>query len=120
VHLGITTSPKYQIKGVPRRGRVEFQAIVEIFHGPSYSIGRCGLSLLFRVVVRPLGLVIRFYVDRLGPWWTGFSWGTPPFIEASVTPTFYKNTFFCANRSAYKNAYQIVVHMKNFPKINLV
>jgi hypothetical protein len=33
-----------------------------------------------------------------------------------VTPTFYKNKFFCANRSAY----QIVVHMKNFPKINLV
>jgi hypothetical protein len=38
----------------------------------------------------------------------------------NVTPTFYKNKFFCANRSAYKNAYQIVVHMKNFPKINLV
>jgi hypothetical protein len=37
-----------------------------------------------------------------------------------VTPTFYKNKFFCPNRSAYKNAYQIVVHMKNFPKINLV
>jgi hypothetical protein len=38
----------------------------------------------------------------------------------SVTPTFYKNKKFCANRSAYKNAYQIVVHMKNFPKINVV
>jgi hypothetical protein len=34
----------------------------------------------------------------------------------NVTPTFCKNNFFCANRSAY----QIVVHMKNFPKINLV
>jgi hypothetical protein len=40
--------------------------------------------------------------------------------KSRVTPTFYKNKFFCANRSAYKNAYQIVVHMKNFPKINLV
>jgi hypothetical protein len=38
----------------------------------------------------------------------------------TITPTFYKNNFFCPNRSAYKNAYQIVVHMKNFPKINLV
>jgi hypothetical protein len=37
-----------------------------------------------------------------------------------VTPTFYKNKFFCANRGAYKNAYQIIVHMKNFQKINLV
>jgi hypothetical protein len=27
---------------------------------------------------------------------------------------------FRANRSAYKNAYQSIVHMKNFPKINLV
>jgi hypothetical protein len=26
VHLGITTSPKYRIKGVPRPGRVEFKA----------------------------------------------------------------------------------------------
>jgi hypothetical protein len=38
----------------------------------------------------------------------------------SVTPTFYKNNFFCPNRSAYKNAYQFVVHMKNLPKINHV
>jgi hypothetical protein len=38
----------------------------------------------------------------------------------NVTPTFYKNKKICANRSAYKNAYQIIVHMKNFPKINLV
>jgi hypothetical protein len=36
-----------------------------------------------------------------------------------VTPTFYRNKI-CPHRSAYKNAYQIVVHMKNFPKINLV
>jgi hypothetical protein len=41
--------------------------------------------------------------------------------RGSVTPTFCKNNKFCANRSAYKNAYQIVVHMKNFPKkLNLV
>jgi hypothetical protein len=33
VHLGITTAPKYSIKGVPHPGRVEFWAIVEIFHG---------------------------------------------------------------------------------------
>jgi hypothetical protein len=37
-----------------------------------------------------------------------------------VTPTFYKNKKNCANRGAYKNAYQIIVHMKSFPKINLV
>jgi hypothetical protein len=41
-------------------------------------------------------------------------------VTCSVTPTFYKNKFFCANRSAYKNAYQIIVLVKNFPKINLV
>jgi hypothetical protein len=38
----------------------------------------------------------------------------------TVTPTFYKNKNICANRNAYKNAYQIIVLMKNFPKINLV
>jgi hypothetical protein len=32
-----------------------------------------------------------------------------------VTPTFCKDKFFCANRSAY----QIIVLVKNFPKINL-
>jgi hypothetical protein len=49
--------------------------------------------------------------------------GTVAGEEASisyVTPTFYKNKKICANRGAYKNAYQIIVHMKNFPKINLV
>jgi hypothetical protein len=30
-HLGITTAPGYRIKEVPRSGRVEFKAIVEIF-----------------------------------------------------------------------------------------
>jgi hypothetical protein len=33
---------------------------------------------------------------------------------------FLQELNFCPHRSAYKNAYQIVVHMKNFPKINLV
>jgi hypothetical protein len=31
VHLGITTAPKYWIKGVPRPGRVEYQTIADIF-----------------------------------------------------------------------------------------
>jgi hypothetical protein len=33
-HLGITSSPRYQIKGVPHPGWVEFKAVVEIFSGP--------------------------------------------------------------------------------------
>jgi hypothetical protein len=32
-HLGITTAPRYRVKEVPRSGRVEFKAIVEIFFG---------------------------------------------------------------------------------------
>jgi hypothetical protein len=32
-HLGITTTPRYKIKEVPRQGRVEFKAIAEIFFG---------------------------------------------------------------------------------------
>jgi hypothetical protein len=32
-HLGITTAPRYRIKEVPRSGRVEFKAIIEIFFG---------------------------------------------------------------------------------------
>jgi hypothetical protein len=32
-HLGITTAPRYRIKEVPRSGRVEFKAIVDIFFG---------------------------------------------------------------------------------------
>jgi hypothetical protein len=32
-HLGITTAPRYRIKEIPRSGRVEFKAIVEIFFG---------------------------------------------------------------------------------------
>jgi hypothetical protein len=33
-----------------------------------------------------------------------------------VTPTFFSRIKFCANRSAYKNAYQIIVYMKTFQK----
>jgi hypothetical protein len=33
-HLGITSAPRYRIKGVPRPGRVEFKAVAEIFSGP--------------------------------------------------------------------------------------
>jgi hypothetical protein len=32
-HLGITTTPRYRIKEVPRSGQVEFKAIAEIFFG---------------------------------------------------------------------------------------
>jgi hypothetical protein len=34
----------------------------------------------------------------------------------AVTPTFFSRIKFCANRSAYKNAYQIIVYMKTFQK----
>jgi hypothetical protein len=33
-HLGITSTPRYQIKGVPHPGRVAFKVVVEIFSGP--------------------------------------------------------------------------------------
>jgi hypothetical protein len=32
-HLAITTAPKYQIKRLSHRGRLEFRDIMEIFHG---------------------------------------------------------------------------------------
>jgi hypothetical protein len=34
--------------------------------------------------------------------------------------THFLQEYFFSNRSAYKNAYQNIVHMKNLPKINLV
>jgi hypothetical protein len=49
-HLGITTTPRYRTKEVPRPGRVEFKAIVEIFFvsrilcrhkGPAFRTSRC-------------------------------------------------------------------------------
>jgi hypothetical protein len=33
-HLGITSAPRHRIKGVPRRGQVEFKAVAEIFSEP--------------------------------------------------------------------------------------
>jgi hypothetical protein len=33
-HLGITSAPRYRIKGVPRLGQVEFKTVIEIFSGP--------------------------------------------------------------------------------------
>jgi hypothetical protein len=33
-HLGITSTPRYRIKGVPRLGWVEFKAVAEIFFEP--------------------------------------------------------------------------------------
>jgi hypothetical protein len=33
-HLGITSAPRYRIKGVPRPGQVEFKAVAEIFSEP--------------------------------------------------------------------------------------
>jgi hypothetical protein len=32
-HMGITSAPRYQFKGVPRPRRVEFKVITEIFNG---------------------------------------------------------------------------------------
>jgi hypothetical protein len=32
-HLGITTTPRYRIKEVPRQVRVEFKAVAKIFFG---------------------------------------------------------------------------------------
>jgi hypothetical protein len=44
VHLGITTAPKYRIKGVLRLGRVEFWAIAEIFSGSRVISRHKGLA----------------------------------------------------------------------------
>jgi hypothetical protein len=33
-HLGITSTPRYQIKGVPHPGQVEFNSVVQIFSKP--------------------------------------------------------------------------------------
>jgi hypothetical protein len=43
-HLGITTAPRYRIKEVPRSGRVEFKAIVEIFFGSRILCRHKGLA----------------------------------------------------------------------------
>jgi hypothetical protein len=33
-HLGITSAPRYRIKGVPHPGQVEFKVVAEIFSRP--------------------------------------------------------------------------------------
>jgi hypothetical protein len=43
-HLGITTAPRYRIKEVPHLGRVEFQAITEIFFGSRVLCRHKGLA----------------------------------------------------------------------------
>jgi hypothetical protein len=59
-HLGITTTPKYWIKGVPHPGLVEFRAIVEIFQRS-------------KVVSRHTGLVYRAS-DSDAAWQAMSSW----------------------------------------------
>jgi hypothetical protein len=41
-HLGITSTPRYRIKGVPRPGWVEFKVVAEIFSGPKVLYGHQG------------------------------------------------------------------------------
>jgi hypothetical protein len=43
-HLGITIAPQYMIKEVPRSGRVEFKAIIEIFFGSRILYRHKGLA----------------------------------------------------------------------------
>jgi hypothetical protein len=43
-HLGITTALRYRIKEVPRSGRVEFKAIIEIFFGSRILYRHNGLA----------------------------------------------------------------------------
>jgi hypothetical protein len=33
-HLGVTSTPRYRIKGVPCLGKVEFMAVAEVFSSP--------------------------------------------------------------------------------------
>jgi hypothetical protein len=46
-HLNITTPPEFRIKRVPRPGREEYKAIMEIFNGP--SVLSCHKGPAFRV-----------------------------------------------------------------------
>jgi hypothetical protein len=43
-HLGMSSAPRYQIKGVPRSGWVEFKEVVEIFSGPRVLCRHQGLA----------------------------------------------------------------------------
>jgi hypothetical protein len=49
-HMGITSTPRYKIKGVPHPWQVEFKAVVEIFFGP-------------RVLCRHYGLAFRAFIS---------------------------------------------------------
>jgi DNA-binding transcriptional LysR family regulator len=58
-HLGITTAPRYKIKEVPRSGRVEFMAIVEIFFrsrilyrhkGPAFRTSRSDADAAWQAI----------------------------------------------------------------------
>jgi hypothetical protein len=43
-HLGITSAPRYRIKGDPHLGQVEFKAVAEIFSGPKVLCRQQGLA----------------------------------------------------------------------------
>jgi hypothetical protein len=43
-HLGITSAPRYRIKGVPHLGWVEFKVVAEIFSGPRVLCRHQGLA----------------------------------------------------------------------------
>jgi hypothetical protein len=78
------------------------------------SLVTLGLTLMFKSY-KDLSLG---EVPGMGPHLSHFNPSFPG-ISSLVTPTFCKNKIFCANWSAYKNAYQIIVLAKNFPKIIL-
>jgi hypothetical protein len=42
--LGITSAPRFRIKGVPHLGQVEFKVVAEIFSGPRVLCGHQGLA----------------------------------------------------------------------------
>jgi hypothetical protein len=43
-HLGITSAPRYRIKGVPHPGQVEFKVVAEFFSGPRVLCRHQGLA----------------------------------------------------------------------------
>jgi hypothetical protein len=63
-HLGITSAPRYRIKGVPRPWRVEIKVVAEIFSGP-------------RVLYRHQGPTFRASISDVvadAAWWAITSW----------------------------------------------
>jgi hypothetical protein len=63
-HLGITSTPRYRIKGVPRPERVEFKVVAEIFSGP---------RVLYRHQGPAFGASISDVVDDVA-WYAITSW----------------------------------------------